>query len=257
MYDENSNISFEDELDILGINYDDYQYLSDGSYGYFFILVSDLDDEQEKKLDEHPDYFSVTDDVWCRRLESPSKLPSVLKDYLLDLKSKKERERIEKDYLMKIKNQWDNIRAMKERINEIVVDQSGKNIFKPTKMTERVAGDLGTFIAANQDDFSLFCRKLYCYFNEFKSRQCKRLINHEFPKYIEILRHTHSHDDENWDEEKYAKRMKKIMDIYQELIGKRYLDTSTKFNIDFIELQLQLLISCISWLNRTYKNFDI
>ena len=256
MLDEKSDISFEEELDMLGIDYDDCQYLSDGSYGYFLILVTDLDDAQGKKLGEHSDYFKLTDDVWCRRLENPSKLPDELRKSILDFNSKKERERIKNEYLNKVKRLWENIVVKKERLNEIGLDQYGRNFFPPTKMTERVAALLGTFLIVNQDQFGLFCKNLYCYFNEFKPVQCRKFKKYNFHEKIEILRHTHSHDDENLDEPKYIKRMQKKLNIFQELIGKRYLDKSLEFNTDFLELQLRLLGSCNDWLDQTIEEIS-
>ena len=68
--------SLEEELEFYDVEPDDYQILSDGSEGYFVVLFSNLDEEQNDKL-RRMGYYKIngTDDLWWRRLENPFEIP--------------------------------------------------------------------------------------------------------------------------------------------------------------------------------------
>lgn len=252
-----TDIKFEQELLDLGIDYDDCQYLSDGSYGYFIILVSNLDEDQENKLMSHPDYFKLLDDIWCRRLENPTEIPKELLEKILDFKSQKEQAKIKGKCLSKIGQQWQIIVGLKISINESIIDRAGKNAFPATKESELIASKLGNFLAENKEHFKLFCRDIYCYFHEFKSESIKKCKKHKFPRYIEILRHTNIHDDESYyNQNQYVKRVQKKKDIYFDLLGKRHLDDFANFSKDCLELQIQLFNLCIVWLRLIYEDIN-
>ncbi|MBD3338099.1 MAG: hypothetical protein GF353_03250 [Candidatus Lokiarchaeota archaeon] len=250
-----SDINFEEELSLLGIDYDDCQYLSDGSYGYFFVLVSDLDEEQENKLESHPDYTKLLDDVWYRALQNPTEIPKELRNQIIDFKKAKEQERIRSQYSQKITQVWCTIVRLKLNIYESFIDSLKNNKFPASKETELIASKLGSVLAENKESFKLFCRDMYCYFQEFDPSIFTKYKKHKFPKYIEILRHTNIHDDESYyNERKYVKRIRIKKDIFEDLVGKRDIDDYSDFNIDCLELQIQLLTLCLEWLEWIYKD---
>lgn len=222
----------EEALKKLEIPFDDIYCLNDGSYGYWTLLTSNLE-EEHKLILEKLGFKSIYDDLWVMDVEGPEQIP---KNRMIE--TVKYREEI----------LWGRIVETVKRINEICLAEKG-NFFKPTNETNYISSKLKGFIVEDNDKLKEFCECLYKYIIESSKKRIddefSEFGNRKFYNVCKELRNHYAHDREHGKKSQRHKKFKKIQNIFVSLIDKKLpMD-----EYDYIKVQIGLMKMCESWLN--------
>jgi len=242
---KNMNIEFHEKdiketLEELNIPFDDIYCLSDGSYGYWTILTSNLEEEHEDFLLKLG-FKQIESDLWIKRIEGFEYIPS---DKIIELR-KVTQEKL-----------WNECLELIKGINSICHSEKRKPIFKPTTNLMESSSKLKGFLCTNYESLSIFCEHLYKYIVESSgsgSRLPESFKRDSFYISLKELRNHLKHDREHGEDGEVHKKHEKVSKIFLELIMKKW---PIEIN-DFIDVQLRLLENCRNWLKKLAESLNI
>ena len=241
--------SLEEELDFFDFEPDDYQILSDGSEGYFVVLFSNLDDENELLL-KKIGYNKISDDFWWRKLEDSIQITDKKIIELKQQNFEKFKKLTIKKYDDKIQNLVLEIVKKREWVNRFLHGKINKLIFKPS-LTEGSYVLLLCKVTYNPELFDKFCQYLLNYFSHGKSIKGYRKFNFSESSFIKILKvfrnmpvHDHFTEEPDFSHKKHDEYFKKI----ESLLGCPKVSFNNEFDHDCIKLQIKLLERCKKFL---------
>jgi len=225
----------KETLEELGVPFDDVYCLSDGSYGYWTILTSNLE-EDHKSLLINLKFEEVKEDLWIKKVEGPEQIP----DYKITELRKIRQEKI-----------WSEILELIETINSISLSAEQELIFKPTTNFTISSTKLKGFLCTNSNEFSTFCEHFYkCLVESTSDRLPLDFKNKSFYRDIKELRHHCKHDRGHGKEKDIFKKYKKVSKIFLDLIVKKWPTERD----DYINLELKILEKCKRWLKELVQN---
>jgi len=224
-------------IEELNVPFDDIYCLSDGTYGYWCILTSDLEEEQESIL-SGLGFKQIESDLWIKRIEGPDSIP----EYKIIELERTTQERL-----------WSKILELINAVNSICLSENRDLLFKPTTNFIKSSNKLKGFLCINYEDFGIFCEHLYKCIEE-SSGSGKRIPESfrkaDFYIFLRELRNHFKHDREHGEKKDLYKKYKKVSKIFLDILHKKWpVDAS-----DFIEIELELLKKCREWLKNLAKS---
>ncbi|WKZ20113.1 MAG: hypothetical protein QY310_05995 [Candidatus Jettenia sp. CY-1] len=238
MNDEKYTI--EEALGVLEIKYDDITQVSDGSYGYLFLLVSNVDEANEKKLQDLG-FTKMFDDLWYKQGED---LQDVPKSRLVEIienrcgKEGKQSESVFRDGNIKL---WQSIISKFCSILEMNIQN---NNFKATTKDIETVCRFNGFLCKDKGQLKDFLSGLDEFLKPFVTdNELKQIVNRILKPY-RSLRDYYIHDLEK-NRQDGGKKIINIQNIYKSIIGKPFPNSQ----YDFMSLQKKILKDCDSTLD--------
>lgn len=202
--------AIEEALENLNIDYDDIAQVSDGSSGYLFLLVSNIDEEGREKLISL-EFHKVFDDLWCREGEDLSEIPKSKLIEIIERKCGKESAERRNEFEKDISELWQSL------VNNYCNILETYDGLKPTVRDIKEACKQKGLVCKDEDSLKLFLisiKELLRGF--FKVKDIKSfLVSLESNN---SLRHYYIHDLEKGDKEDLE--VTDIHEIFKEIINK-------------------------------------
>jgi len=246
MNEENiSTYSLQEELEFFDLEPDDCQILSDGSEGYFLMLFSNLEEQQEITL-KRLGYSKIqkTDDLWFKKIQDTVLITDEKIINLHEQKTEKYRKYIIKKYNDDLKRLVAQIIDKRQWINGYLDGKSKPSIFKPSFREGKYILIINE-VAYNSEKFERFCQNLLNYFSAGKSGyKGIKYSDSSFITTLKTFRNMPSHD--HCTEEPYysSKKYKAFFEQVEQLLGHTKISFEEDFDIDYIKLQIKILELC-------------
>lgn len=231
--DIDETIDLDGLFDLLEIEIDDFTIIGE----YFLYLLSNLEIEDEELL-EKVGFEKVADGLFLTT-ENPIQTERVL-EYLMPI------------YIEQEKELWSGVIDKINLLNNKILSFGKKCPFNPTIEHYKIILNWHGKITDTEDSFKSFINDLNKLFRESCKKNKKWLIEkkyrkHKFWECVYSLRDFYFHDISQRNEEQMIKAVKRANEAFKKLVTKE--SPNSKLPFDFINLQLNLIKSCIDFLD--------
>ncbi|OGW08181.1 MAG: hypothetical protein A2W75_03805 [Nitrospinae bacterium RIFCSPLOWO2_12_39_15] len=233
---DDEKYTIEKSLETLEIKYDDITQVSDGSYGYLFLLVSNIDEADEEKL-QVLGFIKMFDDLWYKEGEDLRDIP---KTRLIEIvenlcgKESKQRESVFRE---------ENIRLWQSIVYKLcnILEKNNSLI---TVRDLDTACKFNGFLCKNKEHLTDFLSRL----NEFLKHV---ILDEKFRENIghlkryKVLRDYYIHDLGK-DPKSGSEKIAEVQSIHESIISKSFPNNQ----YDFMTLHKNILEDCDNALER-------
>lgn len=238
---DDEKYTIEKALETLEIKYDDITQISDGSYGYLFLLVSNIDESDEKILQDLG-FTKMFNDLWYKQGEDLQDIPKSKLVEIIENRSGKESKQSENVFRDDNIKLWQSIVSKFCNILEMNIQN---NNFKATTKDIETACKFNGFLCKDKGQLKDFLSGLDEFLKPFVTdEELKQIISHILKPY-RFLRDYYIHDLEK-NRQDGGEKITNVQNIYKLIIGKPFPNSQ----YDFMSLQKKILEDCDNTLDK-------